>query len=63
MLRPAMSEIIREDENYYEFVVNVARKARQISQDAEDNKFPLEKKPVQLAVEDLANAKLSGAKQ
>lgn len=56
MLRPAMSEIIREDENYYEFVVNVARKARAIAQEAEDNKTPLEKKPVQLAVEEMANA-------
>ena len=56
MLRPAMSEIIREDENYYEFVVNVARKARQIAQEAEDNKVPLEKKPVQLAVEEMASA-------
>ena len=56
MLRPAMSEIIREDENYYEFVVNVARKARQIAQEAEDNKIPLEKKPVQLAVEEMASA-------
>lgn len=56
MLRPAMSEIIREDENYYEFVVSVARKARGIAQDAEENKMPLEKKPVQLAVEELAAA-------
>ena len=49
MLRPAMSEIIHDGENYYEFVVNVA-------QEAEDNKVPLEKKPVQLAVEELAAA-------
>ena len=56
MLRPAMSEIIHDGENYYEFVVNVAQEARSIAQEAEDNKVPLEKKPVQLAVEELAAA-------
>ena len=51
-----MSEIIHDGENYYEFVVNVAQEARRIAQEAEDNKIPLEKKPVQLAVEELAAA-------
>ena len=37
-------------------LLNVARKARQIAQEAEDNKIPLEKKPVQLAVEEMASA-------
>ena len=44
MLRPAMSQIIREGESYYAFVVAVARHAREIADYWADNGLPMEKK-------------------
>ncbi len=55
MLRPAMSQILGRGDSYYEFVVAVAQKARQLTEDAETNHQPLEEKPVKLAVEQFAN--------
>ncbi|MEA5011300.1 MAG: DNA-directed RNA polymerase subunit omega [Angelakisella sp.] len=55
MLRPAMSQILKPGESYYEFVVAVARKAREIASDAEENKYPLEEKPVTMAVQMFAS--------
>ena len=46
MLRPAMSQIIREGESYYAFVVAVARHAREIADYWADNGLPMEKKPL-----------------
>lgn len=50
MLRPAMSQILKKNESYYEFVVAVARKARSLANEAEESKIPLEEKSVTLAV-------------
>ena len=58
MLRPAMSQIIEKDESYYEFVVAVAKRAREIATEAEENKEPLEEKPVNIAVEEFASGRL-----
>ena len=55
MLRPAMSQILKPGESYYEFVVAVARKAREIAAEAEEKKILLEEKPVTLAVQMFAN--------
>ena len=57
MLRPAMSQIIKKDDSYYRFVVAVAKRAREIAEDAEEEKIPLEEKPVKLAVEEFAAGK------
>ena len=57
MLRPAMSQIIKKDDSYYRFVVAVAKRAREISEEAEEEKIPLEEKPVKLAVEEFAAGK------
>ena len=57
MLRPAMSQIIREGESYYAFVVAVARRAREIADYWADN-MPMEKKPVTAALEDFASGKV-----
>ena len=48
MLRPSMSQILKPGESYYEFVVAVARKAREIASDAEEEHFCLEEKPVSI---------------
>ena len=42
MLRPAMSQIIREGESQYSFVVAVARRAREIADYWADNNMPME---------------------
>lgn len=57
MLRPAMSQIIKKDDSYYRFVVAVAKRAREIAEEAEEDKIPLEEKPVKLAVEEFAAGK------
>ena len=55
MLRPAMSQIVKKDESAYEFVIEVARRAREIVNEAEERGEVLDVKPVQLAVEELAS--------
>ena len=54
MLRPAMSEIIKEDESYYSLVVAVAKRAREICEEADEEKKVLVEKPVKMAVEEFA---------
>ena len=51
MLRPAMTQILKPGESYYKFVVAVAKKAREIAEDAEENHITLEEKPVSLALD------------
>ena len=51
MLRPAMSQILKPGESYYEFVVAVAKKAREIAADAEENGVTLDEKTVTMAVQ------------
>lgn len=55
MLRPSMSQILKPGESYYEFVVAVAQKAREIANQAEENHLCLEDKPVTLAVQMFAS--------
>ena len=57
MLKPGAEQAASRDQNYYAYVVGVAKRARDIANDAENNKVILEEKPVQLAVEELANGK------
>ncbi len=53
MLKP--NTLLKKGDNYYEFVVAVARKARKIADEAEAEKVPLEGKPVTLALEMYAD--------
>lgn len=55
MLRPAMSQIVKKDESAYEFVIEVARRAREIVNESEERGEVLDVKPVQLAVEEFAS--------
>ena len=57
MLRPAMSQIIKKDESNYVFVIEVAKRAREIVNEAEETGTILEEKPVKLAVEEFAAGK------
>ena len=58
VLRPAMSQILREGESYYAFVVAVARKAREIAEEADEKNMPLDVKPVNLALAEFASGKV-----
>ena len=52
--KPAVSEILKNDESYYSLVVAVAKRARDIATEAELNGEIIVEKPVQLAVEQFA---------
>ncbi len=57
MLRPSMSQIIKPGDNYYAFVVAVAKRAREIAAEQEEEHSLTEEKPVQKAVEEFAAGK------
>ena len=54
MLYPAMSELLAQVPSRYMLVNVVAQQARQIAQTAEDEGYPLNDKPVTLAIRQLA---------
>lgn len=58
MLRPSMYQIIGKNDNYYEFVVAVSQRAREIADLAELEHIQLMEKPVQLALEEFASGKI-----
>ncbi|MDD6033735.1 MAG: DNA-directed RNA polymerase subunit omega [Oscillospiraceae bacterium] len=57
MHRPSVPELLKPGQSYYSLVVAVAKRAREIAQDADDNHTILLEKPVQLAVEDFAKGR------
>ena len=60
MLRPSINSIIKPGDNYYSyyaFVVAVAKRARDIAQEQEEEHAITEEKPVQKAVEEFAAGK------
>ncbi|MBC8570919.1 DNA-directed RNA polymerase subunit omega [Zongyangia hominis] len=58
MLKPAVtSHILKPGQSYYSLVVAVAKRARQIAEDAEESHDILVEKPVQIAVEEFTNNK------
>lgn len=61
MLYPAMNKLTANVPNRYLLVNVVARRARQIAQDAEDCGEKLEIKPVTLAINEVAEGKISVA--
>ena len=58
MLRPSINSIIKPGDNYYSFVVAVAKRAREIAQEQEEEHSLNEEKPVQKAVEEFAGDKI-----
>lgn len=57
MQRPAVNEILKEGQSYYSLVIALAKRARQIAQDAEEEHIILTEKPVKIAVNELAAGK------
>lgn len=59
MLYPPMSELLKHIDSRYLLVNVVARRARQISIEAEKNHESLPEKPVTLAIHEVADGKLT----
>lgn len=55
MLRPAVNQILKNNESYYSLVIAVAKRAREISENALEEKIVLDEKPVKTAVAEFAN--------
>ncbi len=63
MLYPAMSDLLKNINSRYLMVNVVARRARQISIEAETFHEPLTEKPVTLAIREVAAGKLVASLQ
>ena len=61
MLYPPMSELLKNVESRYLLVNVVARRARQISIEAEQEGYALEEKPVTLDIREVADGKLTAS--
>ena len=61
MLYPAMNKLTANVPNRYLLVNVVARRARQIAQEAEDTGEKMDAKPVTLAIKEVADGKHSVA--
>ena len=59
MLYPPMSELLKHIPSRYLLVNVVARRARQIAREAEDMGEKLDTKPVTLAIQEVADGKIS----
>ena len=61
MLYPAMNKLTAHIPNRYMLVNVVARRARQIAENAEYNQEHLEEKPVTIAINEVADGKIDAA--
>lgn len=59
MLYPPISELLTHVESRYLLVNTVAKRAREISEEAEANHISLTEKPVTLAIQEVADGKLA----
>lgn len=55
MIKPIADLILSPDQSRYSLVVAIAKRAREIAEDAEKNREVLEEKPVELAVQEYVN--------
>ncbi len=59
MIKPIADLILTPDQSRYSLVVAIAKRAREISEDAEKNRVILEDKPVQIAVQEYVDHKFT----
>lgn len=59
MLYPPVAELVEKIGSRYQLANLVARRARQISAEAEEEQIPLEKKPVSAAIDEVYTGKLT----
>ncbi len=58
MLYPAMADLLKQVPSRYMLVNVVAQQARKIAQTAEDEGYPLDDKPVTLAIRQVAEGQV-----
>jgi DNA-directed RNA polymerase subunit omega len=58
MIKPIADLILSPEQSRYSLVIAIAKRARQIAEDAEKNKVILDDKPVQMAVEEYQSHKI-----
>ena len=58
MLYPTLPELLKNIESRYMLVNVIAKRAREIAQEAEDEGEQLNEKPVSLAVKEIAEGKV-----
>lgn len=61
MLYPPISELLTHIDSRYLLVNAVAKRARKISENAEENHISLPEKPVTLAIQEVAEGKLNAS--
>ncbi len=61
MLYPATSKLLSHVPNRYLMVNVIARRARQIAQDAQDRGIPMNEKTVTLAIGEIADGQIDAA--
>lgn len=59
MLYPPIAELLKSVDSRYLLVNVVAKRAREISEEAEANHISLPEKPVTLAIQEVADGKLA----
>ena len=57
MHRPSAPELLKPGQSYYSLVVAIAKRARDIAQQADENHEILSEKPVKMAVEDFSKGR------
>ena len=63
MLEPAMNRLLKQVPSLYMLVNVVAHRARQIASQAEDEGYPLQEKPVTLALKQVADGEVETAEE
>ncbi len=58
MQKFAVEDIVKNGENCYSFVIAIAKRARQISEKANDEEEILDEKPVQMAVREFVEGQI-----
>jgi DNA-directed RNA polymerase subunit omega len=59
MIKPIADLILTPDQSRYSLVVAIAKRAREISEEAEKNRVILDDKPVQIAVQEYIDHKFT----
>lgn len=59
MIKPIADLILSPEQSRYSLVIAVSKRARQITEEAEKNKIILDDKPVQMAVQEYVDHKIS----
>ncbi len=58
MLKPSVNELTKNGASSYELVIATAKRAREIANEAEENKIMLDEKPVTLAIREIHNGEV-----